>query len=185
MHHEAPRKLQKTFRKLPKIPRGCKTLQEISGRSRNLQEAQEVPGKLERVPRWLHHCSCSCSNLAQALPLRPLRVHASSGWLMDLLEGEWVDGEIASVPVTSSGCIVVWQVFTDTIHGTENWADYKPHENLRMDAALKSDNLSVTLQMNGGSWTIDLKEMVQVNNETGKRRPIRRTVIVKPCLSTG
>ena len=54
-----------------------------------------------------------------------------------------------------------------------------------MDAALKSDNLSVTLQMNGGSWTIDLKEMVHVNNETGTRRPIRGTVIFKPRLSTG
>ncbi len=104
---------------------------------------------------------------------------------MALLEGEWVDGEIASSPVTSSRCPVVWQVYTGTIHGTENWADFKPHECLRMDAALNSDDTTVMLQLNGYSWTIDLKEMVQINNETLKKRPIRRTVIVKQCLSTG
>ena len=105
---------------------------------------------------------------------------------MALLEGgEWADGEVASSPVTSSGCLVVWQVYTDTIHDTKNWADFKPHECLRMDAALNSDDTTVMLQLNGHSWTIDLKEMVQVNNETGTRRPIRRTVIVKPRLATG
>ena len=54
-----------------------------------------------------------------------------------------------------------------------------------MDAALISKEPTVTLQLNGGSWTIDLLDMVQINNETMTKRPIRRTVIVKQRLSTG
>ncbi len=104
---------------------------------------------------------------------------------MALVEGDWVDGETASSPTTSTGCKIVWQVLIDKRNGTENWADYKAHENLRLDAALQGDMLPVTLQEHGNTWTVDLKEMVQVNNETGTKRPIRRTVIVKYCLTTG
>ena len=103
---------------------------------------------------------------------------------MSLLEGEWVDGEVASTPVTSSGLPIVWQVYTDTIHGTKNWADFKPHECLRMESALVENQATVTLQMKAHTWTIDLTEMVQVNNETGTKRPIRRTVIIKQCVIT-
>ena len=99
-------------------------------------------------------------------------------------EGDWVDGETASSPMTSTGCKIVWQVWIENRNGTGNWADYKPHENLRLDAALQGDKLPVTLQEHADSWTIDLKEMVQINTETGTKRPIRRTVIVKNCLPT-
>ncbi len=104
---------------------------------------------------------------------------------MALEEGEWVDGEVASSPQTTSGHPVVWQAYIGTSHESMTWADFKPHESLRMDAALASREPTVTLQCNGSSWTIDLLLMVQINDETMTRRAIRRTVIVKQRLSTG
>ena len=104
---------------------------------------------------------------------------------MALMEDDWVDGEVASSPQTTSGHPVVWQAYIGTIHDTVSWADFKPHECLRMDAALISKEPTVTLQCNGSSWTIDLLRMVQINDETMTRRAIRRTVIVKQRLSTG
>ena len=92
---------------------------------------------------------------------------------------DWLDGDVEAAPVTSSGLPIVWQVYTDTIHGTKNWAGFKPHECLRMEAALIEKQATVTLQVKAYTWTIDLTEMVQVNNETGTKRPIRRTVIIK------
>ena len=99
---------------------------------------------------------------------------------MSLLEGEWVDGEVASSPVTSSGLPIVWQVYTDTIHGTKNWADFHPHECLRMESALVEKKDTVVLKVNDYYWTVDLTTMVQTNDVT-KKRPIRRTVIIKQC----
>ena len=185
MHHEAPRKLPKTLRKLSKLPRGCKTLQEISGRSGNFREAQEFPGKLERVSRWYHHCVGSRSHLAQALLSSTFPASPPAAMSMPSQDDkDWLDGDVEAAPVTSSGLPIVWQVYTDTIHGTKNWADFKPHECLRMESALVENQATVTLQMKAHTWTINLTEMVQVNNETGTKRPIRRTVIIKQCVIT-
>ena len=99
-------------------------------------------------------------------------------------EGDWVDGEIASLPHTSSGRPVVWQVHISNSLGTMQWADFKPHESLRMDAALGAGEKQVTLRCNGDSWTIDLGLMIQINDETQTKRSIRRIVIVKQHIIT-
>jgi len=99
---------------------------------------------------------------------------------MSLVEGEWVDGEVASTPCTSSGCPVVWQVLIGETLGAPTWADFKPHESFRMDGALLAKDEKCKLECNGNTWTISFKEMVQINDESGTKRPIRRTVIVKP-----
>ena len=182
MHHEAPRKLPKTLRKLSKLPRGCKTLQEISGRSGNFREAQEFPGKLERVSRWYHHCVGSRSHLAQALLSSTFPASPPAAMPMPSLDDkDWLDGDVEAAPVTSSGLPIVWQVYTDTIHGTKNWADFHPHECLRMESALVEKKDTVVLKVNDYYWTVDLTTMVQTNDVTKKKRPIRRTVIIKQC----
>ena len=98
---------------------------------------------------------------------------------------EWVDGEVASSPHTTSGHTVVWQAHIGTTNGAMTWADFKPHESLRMDAALGSRESTVTLKCHDSSWTIDLVLMIQTNDETLTRRSIRQIVIVKQLLSTG
>ena len=44
---------------------------------------------------------------------------------------------------------------------------------------------TVMLQVKAYTWTIDLTNMVQINDDTQTRRPIRRTVIVKQGDITG
>ena len=99
---------------------------------------------------------------------------------MPLLDDkDWRDGDLEAAPATAAGQPIVWQVYTDTFHGTKNWADFKAHECLRMETALFEKQATVTLQVKEYTWTIDLTNMVQTNDDTKKRRPIRRTVIVK------
>ena len=100
-------------------------------------------------------------------------------------EGDWVYGEVASLPHTSSGHPVVWQAHISNSQGAMTWADFKPHESLRMDAALGARESTVTLKCHDSSWTIDLLLMIQINDETRTRRSIRRIAIVKQRLSTG
>jgi len=99
---------------------------------------------------------------------------------MSLDEGEWVDGELASQPMTTSKCVICWQVLVGTTLGAPTWADFKMHEASRMDAALLSKEKGTELTDGENKWLIDFKDMVQINSTTGTRRPIRRTVIVKP-----
>ena len=99
---------------------------------------------------------------------------------MALVEGEWIDGEVASTPCTTSGCPVVWQMLIGDTLGAATWADFKPHESCRMDAALMAKDDTCELKCNDKTWTISFKEMVQINDGTGTKRPIKRTVIVKP-----
>ena len=99
---------------------------------------------------------------------------------MALEEGDWQDGELLSAPCTTSNCLSVWQVLIGDTLGAPTWADFKPHESCRMDGALLAKDETCTLTCNGNTWTISFKEMVQINDESGTKRPIRRTVIVKP-----
>ena len=99
---------------------------------------------------------------------------------MALEEGDWVDGELASQPMTASKCAIVWQVFVGVTLGAQTWADFKPHEASRMDGALLGKEKGTELSDGETTWQIDFKDMVQINGTTGTRRPIRRTVIVKP-----
>ena len=99
---------------------------------------------------------------------------------MSLEEGDWIDGEVASQPRTTSNCIIVWQVLIGETLGAPTWADFKPHEACRMDGALLAQEEGCELTCNGKTWKIVFKEMVQINAESGTKRPIRRIVIVKP-----
>jgi hypothetical protein len=96
-----------------------------------------------------------------------------------LEDADWVDGEIAAEPYTTSGHQIVWQVHIGTSHDAMQWADFKPHEALRMEAALANKEVSVNLKLHDDSWSIDLKLMLQTNDQTNTKRPIRRIVIVK------
>ena len=98
---------------------------------------------------------------------------------MPFEEGDWVDGEIASSPHTTSGHQIVWQACIGKFHDSMQWADFKPHESLRMEAALANKETTVD-----DTWSIDLLLMLQINDETQTRRPIRRIVIVKQRVST-
>ena len=103
---------------------------------------------------------------------------------MALEEGDWIDGEVASQPRTTSGCLVVWQVLIGETLGAPTWADFKPHESLRMDAALMAGEEKTHLRCNDNTWTIDLLDMVQINDKSLTKQAIRRTVIVKQVLYT-
>ena len=94
-------------------------------------------------------------------------------------EAEWIDGEIAAEPRTTTGHQIVWQVYIGQIHDAMQWADFKPHESLRMEAALANKEVSVSLKLGDDTWSIDLGLMQQTNNQTEKKRPIRRIVVVK------
>ena len=99
---------------------------------------------------------------------------------MALQEGDWVDGEVASQPTTASNCVICWQVYVGETLRAPTWADFKPHEANRMDGALLAKEKGTELSDGETTWQIDFKDMVQINGTTGTRRPIRRTVIVKP-----
>ena len=62
--------------------------------------------------------------------------------------------------------------------------DFKPHESLRMEAALANKEDSVGLKLYDDTWSIDLASMQQTNDQTQKKRPIRRIVIVKQAESS-
>ena len=98
---------------------------------------------------------------------------------MSLEEEGWIDGELESAPCTKSGLPVVWQVHIRTSGGAMMWADFKKHESLRMDAALMKGDKKCSLECNKDIWTINLKDMVQINDKFGTQRAIRRTIIVK------
>ena len=102
---------------------------------------------------------------------------------MPFEEGDWIDGEIASSPHTTSGHQIVWQACIGKFHDSMQWADFKPHESLRMEAALANKETAVTLRLNDDTWSIDLLLMLQTNDDTQTKRAIRRIVIVKHRVS--
>ena len=95
-------------------------------------------------------------------------------------DADWIDGEIAAAAYTTTGHQVIWQVYIGPIHDTVQWADFKPHESLRMEAALAAKEEAVSLKLHDDTWSIDLSLMQQTNIKSGTIRPIRRIVIVKP-----
>ncbi len=94
------------------------------------------------------------------------------------VESDWVEAVVSSMPVTSTSCKVVWQVFIEMRNGSEVWADFGAPDNHRIDASYSTDKLPVFLGQQGASWTINLQHMVQRNDQTLRERPIRRIVIV-------
>ena len=48
-----------------------------------------------------------------------------------------------------------------------------------MDGGLAAGDKKVTLKLHDDTWTIDLENMLQINDGTGTERPIRRVVVVR------
>ena len=86
---------------------------------------------------------------------------------------------MAAAPYTTSGHQIVWQVYIGHLHESMHWVDFKPHESLRMEAALANKEDSVSLKLHDDTWSIDLALMLQTNDKTQNKRPIRRIVIAK------
>ena len=94
-------------------------------------------------------------------------------------EADWIDAGVVAVPCTKSGLQIVWQCYIGLHHGTVQWADFQPHEALRMESALADNELAVNLNLYDDAWSIDLSLMQQKNIKSGTIRPIRRCVILK------
>jgi len=96
------------------------------------------------------------------------------------VEGDWVDGSVASLPTTTTGCHVQWQVYTEERHWAQQWADLPFEDNTRVETSFMTDKEPVTLRASCGTWTIDVVRLLQRNDKSGAERPIRRAVIVNP-----
>ena len=81
---------------------------------------------------------------------------------------------------TSTFCKIVWQVCLGESLGAWTWADYNDIENQSIESVYKytSDRPPLTLELDGATWTVDLTNMLQVNDETGTSRKIRRNVVL-------
>ena len=77
------------------------------------------------------------------------------------------------------GLQIVWQCYIGPLHGTVQWADFKPYESLRMEAAWAENAVTVSLTLNEDAWLIDLSLMHLTNIISGTIRPIRRMVVLK------
>ena len=96
------------------------------------------------------------------------------------IEGDWVDGKVASLPTTTTGCLVQWQVYTEMRHWAEQWADLPFEDNCRVEASFMTDKESVTIGTSPDTWTFDVVRLIQRNEKTGTERRTRRAVIVNP-----
>ena len=81
---------------------------------------------------------------------------------------------------TPTSCKIVWQVCLGERLGSWTWADYNDIDNQSIESVYKftPDRPPVTLEHDGATWTVDLNLMIQVNDETGTSRKIRRIVVV-------
>ena len=81
---------------------------------------------------------------------------------------------------TSTSCNIVWQVCLGERLGSWTWADYNDIDNQNIESVYQftPDRPPVTLEHDGATWTVDLNLMIQVNDETGTSRKIRRIVVV-------
>ena len=85
------------------------------------------------------------------------------------IEGDWVDGKVASLPTTTTGCLVQWQVYTEMRHWAEQWADLPFEDNCRVEASFMTDKESVTIGTSPDTWTFDVVRLIQRNEKTGRR----------------
>ena len=98
---------------------------------------------------------------------------------MQCLEGDWIDGALASRPCSTTGCPILWQVYINEHHTAECWADYVPADNAKIEYAFTTGKTPVQLGTGGDTWTIDFQQMMQVSDKPRRtQRPIRRIVIV-------
>ena len=81
---------------------------------------------------------------------------------------------------TSTSCKIVWKVRLGERLGAQTLTDYNDIENQSIESVYKftSDRPPLTLEHDGATWPVDLNLMIQVNDETGTSRTIRRIVVV-------
>ena len=101
-----------------------------------------------------------------------------------MVTDDWLDCSDTAALMTSTGCVIMWQVNLGQRFETETWADYKLPDNMRIDAAYLADKRPVALERDGATWTIDFSTMTQVNDATGTTKKIRRIVVVSDRVST-
>ena len=94
------------------------------------------------------------------------------------MDTDWLDCSVAASLMSTTGCVIMWQVNLGQRFEAETWADYKLPDNLRIDAAYMTDIHRVELDQDGATWTIDFDMMTQVNDTTGTTNNIRRIVVV-------
>ena len=71
-----------------------------------------------------------------------------------MVTDDWLDCSDTASLMTSTGCVIMWQVNLGQRFETETWADYKLPDNLRIDAAYMTDRRPVVLEQDGATWTL-------------------------------
>ena len=94
-------------------------------------------------------------------------------------DAEWADAAVEAVVCTKGGHQIIWQCWIAHLHETVSWADFLPHETLRLEAAYATSERMVDLTLNEDAWQLDLLTMQQKNVSSGTTRPIRRIVVLK------
>ena len=81
---------------------------------------------------------------------------------------------------TSTRCKILWQVCLGERLGAWTWADYSESENANIESVYRytQDRPPLILEHDDATWTVDLINMIQVNDETGTSRKIRRIVVL-------
>ena len=81
---------------------------------------------------------------------------------------------------TSSRCKILWQVCLGERLGAWTWADYRDSENENIESVFRytADRPRLILEHDDATWTVDLINMIQVNDETGASRKIRRVAVL-------
>ena len=100
-----------------------------------------------------------------------------------MVTDDWLDCSGIASLMTSTCCVIMWQVNLGQRFETETWADYRLPDNLRIDAAYMTDKRPVVLEHVGATLTIYFSTMTQVNDTTGTTRKIRRIVVVSDSVS--
>uniref|UniRef100_A0A803TFG8 HECT-type E3 ubiquitin transferase n=1 Tax=Anolis carolinensis TaxID=28377 RepID=A0A803TFG8_ANOCA len=73
-----------------------------------------------------------------------------------------------------------WRWFDDR---SGRWCSYSASNNSTIDTAWKAGETSVRFTAGRRRYTVQFTTMVQVNEETGNRRPVMLTLLRVPCLS--
>ena len=81
---------------------------------------------------------------------------------------------------TSTRCKIVWQVCLGERLGAWTWADYSDLENENIESVYRytSGRPPLTLGHDDATWTVGLINMIQVNDETGTSRKMRRVAVL-------
>ena len=97
---------------------------------------------------------------------------------------EWLDGEVITAPMTSTGHKIIWQCCIGEwpTHQIVTWADYTPTQQVALEAAHHAGVEEVPLTTPDKPeevWLVRFADMTQTNPATGTTRQIRRIVVVK------